>query len=280
MGIKLGKAAKRAAPLLLPVFLAACGGGIPDMRAGFNVDYPVTGAVTPPAEVPESGLYQEFDPIAAAIQQAQVEQAVAGALETPVYSGPDFSVVSDDIDVPQRVNYTGAEPAGTILLDDQYNNLYLIEAGGTAIQYPIAMGREGHEMPDVQYVITHQREWPSWTPTPSMNNPGRTVPGGANNPLGAHALYLAELHPDGSTESTYYRIHGNNDASSIGQDASSGCVRMHNQQVQDLASRLDLDDGVQNLVRLASAQDLRHFSRITTPRAAVSVAPYRPPRNG
>ena len=160
MGIKIGKAAKRVAPLLLPAFLAACG-GMPDMRGGFNVDYPVTGAVTPPAEVPESGLNQEFDPIAAAIQQAQVEQAVAGALGTPAYNGPDFSVVSDDINVPQRVYYTGPEPAGSILLDDQYNNLYLIENNGTAIQYPIAMGREGHEMPNVQYVITHQREWPS-----------------------------------------------------------------------------------------------------------------------
>lgn len=280
MGIKLGKAAKQVAPLLLPAFLAACGGGMPDMRPGFNVDYPVTGTVTPPAEVPESGLSQQFDPIAAAIQQAQVEEAVSGALSAPIYSGPDFSVVSDDIDTPQRVNYTGAEPAGSILLDDQYNNLYLIEEGGTAIQYPIAMGKEGHEMPDVQYVITHQRAWPSWTPTPSMNNAGQTVPGGEGNPLGAHALYLAELLPDGTLRPTYLRIHGNNDARSIGQDVSSGCVRMHNQQVQDLASRLNLDDGVQNLVRLATAQDLRHFSRITTARAAVSVAPYRPPRNG
>lgn len=284
MGIKLGHMAKKAAPALIPAFLAACSGpgmDMPDLRGGsFNTDrYAHNVAPTPPTSVADNGITATFDPIAAAIRQAEINTAVAGALESSPYAnGPDFSVVSDTAITMQRVNYTGAEPAGTVLIDDSYNKLYLIEEDGTAIQYPVAMGREGHEMPNVQYVITHGREWPSWTPTPTMHNAGQTVPGGPNNPLGARALYLAELHPDGSTEATYYRIHGTNAPDSIGTDASGGCVRMRNEDVSDIFARINRDDGIPNLVRLATPQDLGHFSRIPTARAQVAhrATPGRP----
>jgi len=55
------------------------------------------------------------------------------------------------------------------------------------------------------------------------------VPGGPNNPLGARALYL------GRTE---YRIHGTNAPKSIGEFASSGCIRMLNEHVIDLYDRV------------------------------------------
>ena len=51
--------------------------------------------------------------------------------------------------------------------------------------------------------------------------------GGINNPLGAKALYLGN---------SLYRIHGTNDAKSIGYAASSGCFRMMNQHVMHLAT--------------------------------------------
>ena len=44
--------------------------------------------------------------------------------------------------------------------------------------------------------------------------------GGIRNPLGAKSLYLG---------TTLYRIHGTNDAKSIGLAASSGCFRMMNE---------------------------------------------------
>jgi lipoprotein-anchoring transpeptidase ErfK/SrfK len=50
--------------------------------------------------------------------------------------------------------------------------------------------------------------------------------GGINNPLGAKAIYLGN---------SLYRIHGTNDSSSIGTEASSGCIRMHNGHVVHLA---------------------------------------------
>ena len=62
---------------------------------------------------------------------------------------------------------------------------------------------------------------------------GRILPtfmeGGIENPLGARALYLG---------STIYRIHGTNQAWSIGKAVSSGCIRMRNEDVMDLYDRV------------------------------------------
>jgi lipoprotein-anchoring transpeptidase ErfK/SrfK len=51
--------------------------------------------------------------------------------------------------------------------------------------------------------------------------------------LGARALYLFKDGKD-----TLYRIHGTNEPQSIGKAVSSGCIRMLNQDVMDLYSRV------------------------------------------
>ena len=58
-------------------------------------------------------------------------------------------------------------------------------------------------------------------------------PGGPTNPLGARAIYLTSGGKDYG-----YRIHGTPDWQSIGSNASSGCIRMINQDVIDLYGRL------------------------------------------
>ena len=57
--------------------------------------------------------------------------------------------------------------------------------------------------------------------------------GGADNPLGARALYLFRDGHD-----TLYRIHGTNEPETIGHAVSSGCIRMMNQDVIDLYRRV------------------------------------------
>ena len=57
----------------------------------------------------------------------------------------------------------------------------------------------------------------------------RYMAGGPENPLGARALYLG---------STLYRIHGSNEPWTIGSQASSGCIRMRNDDVTDLYDRV------------------------------------------
>jgi hypothetical protein len=58
-------------------------------------------------------------------------------------------------------------------------------------------------------------------------------PGGPENPLGARALYLTTNGVDYG-----YRIHGTPEWFSIGKNASSGCIRMINQDVIDLYERV------------------------------------------
>ena len=53
-----------------------------------------------------------------------------------------------------------------------------------------------------------------------------------DNPLGARALYIFK---DG--QDTFYRLHGTQDAASIGRAVSSGCVRLINQDIIDLYDR-------------------------------------------
>jgi hypothetical protein len=53
--------------------------------------------------------------------------------------------------------------------------------------------------------------------------------GGETNPLGARALYLGK---------TVYRIHGTNQPSTIGTFVSSGCIRLTNEDVMDLFTRV------------------------------------------
>ena len=57
--------------------------------------------------------------------------------------------------------------------------------------------------------------------------------GGIGNPLGARALYLFKDGKD-----TLFRIHGTNEPNTIGHAVSSGCIRMMNQDVIDLYSRV------------------------------------------
>jgi lipoprotein-anchoring transpeptidase ErfK/SrfK len=61
----------------------------------------------------------------------------------------------------------------------------------------------------------------------------KTMPGGLKNPLGARAMYLYNSHGD-----TMYRIHGTNEPDTIGQAVSSGCIRVLNEDIVDLYSRV------------------------------------------
>ncbi len=127
-------------------------------------------------------------------------------------------------------------PEGTLVIDTPKRVLYLIGEQGLARRYPIAVGKEGYQF-EGQAEVGRKVKWPLWYPNPDMRkkdpNLHDVVKGGAKNPLGARAIYLY----DGGRD-TLYRIHGNNDPRSIGHQASSGCIRMYNEDVIDLYNRV------------------------------------------
>jgi lipoprotein-anchoring transpeptidase ErfK/SrfK len=123
---------------------------------------------------------------------------------------------------------------GTIVISTEERRLYYVTQRGEAIQYAVGVGRPGFEWSGTR-TVTMKREWPDWRPPAQMlkRRPDlpRHIAGGVDNPLGARALYLG---------GSLYRIHGSNEPETIGQAVSSGCIRMTNEDVIDLYSRVRL----------------------------------------
>lgn len=141
--------------------------------------------------------------------------------------------------LPQTVDYSGRERAGTIVIDVANRFLYHVEEGGSARRYGIGVGRDGFRWAGAA-IVGRKAEWPTWTPPPAMirRQPelrewAGGMPGGEDNPLGARALYLYRGGRD-----TLYRIHGTNAPWTIGQAMSSGCIRMVNEHVEELYTRV------------------------------------------
>lgn len=132
----------------------------------------------------------------------------------------------------QDVRFDGPEPPGTLVIDPKNRFLYNVTGPGRAVRYGIAVGREGAAWHGTAEV-GRKAKWPTWTPTANMRQRNPKLPvqmkGGPENPLGARALYL---YKDG--RDTLYRIHGTNEPWSIGKAASSGCIRMLNEDVFEL----------------------------------------------
>jgi lipoprotein-anchoring transpeptidase ErfK/SrfK len=139
----------------------------------------------------------------------------------------------------QVVKFRTAEQPGTIIIDGNQHFLYLVQPGQQAIRYGIGVGKDGFGWAGIVRV-GRTAEWPTWTPPAEMvaRDPNARpwangMPGGPNNPLGARALYLYEGGQD-----TIYRIHGTPEPWTIGLDVSSGCIRMNNDDITDLYSRV------------------------------------------
>lgn len=141
----------------------------------------------------------------------------------------------------QIVTYYTKEKPGTVIVNTRKRFLYYVLPGNKAVRYGIGVGRAGFAWEGEAY-IAWKRPWPRWTPPAEMvarqpslaryAEDGQRP--GLKNPLGARALYLFDK--DGND--TLYRLHGTPEWKSIGTAASSGCIRLMNQDIIDLYSRV------------------------------------------
>ncbi|ARQ01813.1 L,D-transpeptidase [Pseudorhodoplanes sinuspersici] len=174
--------------------------------------------------------------------------AMYAAIDTEPFPVPavDLSRV-DPVFLRQEVAYATQEHPGTIVVDPNQRYAYLVLPRGRALRYGVGVGREEGFNFQGEAIIARKAEWPRWTPTPNMirREPERYGPyaggleGGADNPLGARALYL---YRDG--RDTLYRLHGTNEPWTIGTTVSSGCVRLLNQDIIDLYRRVPVNTKV------------------------------------
>jgi len=206
---------------------------------------------------------------------ANVQQQVDSILEqqrTDLPMDPQF--------LPTEVLYQGKEPAGTIIIDTPNTYLYLVLGSGKALRYGIGVGREGFTWSGTER-ISMMKEWPDWFPPSEMigRQPylPRMMAGGPGNPLGARALYLGK---------TVYRIHGTNQPSTIGQFVSSGCIRLLNDDIEDLYSRVQVGTRVivlpgkapETVANVGANSDRMNPIAPSRPGTTVSSSPLPPAR--
>ncbi len=210
--------------------------------------------------------------------QAQFAPQAANPSATD-YARDDAMIGDENAELPPRlqrqvVNYATREAPGTVVVDTPHTFLYYVLGNGKAIRYGIGVGREGFTWSGVKHVA-RKNEWPDWYPPAEMikRQPylPRMMAGGPGNPLGARAMYI------GGTE---YRIHGTNDPTTIGKHVSSGCIRLTNDNVMDLFSRVQIGAKVVVLpqagapTREARSEPRREASVETTAMSADGMSAY------
>jgi lipoprotein-anchoring transpeptidase ErfK/SrfK len=108
--------------------------------------------------------------------------------------------------------------------------LALIEDGRVVKIYPTAVGADATPSPAGSFTIVHR------IPNPAWYGAGKAIPAGRNNPLGTRWLGLSRKS---------YGIHGTNAPASIGRNASHGCIRMRNRDVEELFEMVAVGDVVE-----------------------------------
>jgi lipoprotein-anchoring transpeptidase ErfK/SrfK len=221
---------------------------------------------------------------APAIFSSEASAQILGYASAPQSAFPSPGVTLTDEGnadarvIPERlrravVAFDTREAPGTVIVDTGNTALYYVLGQGRAVRYGVGVGREGFTWAGVQ-TISRKAEWPDWHPPAEMiaRQPylPRFMAGGPGNPLGARAIYLG---------SSAYRIHGTNDPSTIGKFVSSGCIRLTNEDVADLFSRVDI--GTKVVVLPKNSPHLQAKGTITVRPTALQLRPFvTPPPSG
>jgi lipoprotein-anchoring transpeptidase ErfK/SrfK len=178
----------------------------------------------------------------ASVETSEIVTESYGKLTDAGYSLPAIPIERVDKKFRRQVvDYPTDKKSGTIVVDTRARFLYYIMGNGKAIRYGIGVGKQGFSWKGEAYVAWKQ-EWPTWHPPAEMADRKPEVAKyvekgmepGITNPLGARAMYLF----DDKGHDTMFRLHGSPEWASIGTAASSGCIRLMNQDVIDLYSRV------------------------------------------
>jgi len=108
--------------------------------------------------------------------------------------------------------------------------LAVLESGNVVKIFPTAVGAPKSPSPAGSYKIVER------IPDPTWYGHGQIVPPGKNNPVGTRWIGLSAKG---------YGIHGTNNPASIGHNASHGCIRMRNKDVEQLFEMVKVGDPVE-----------------------------------
>jgi len=137
----------------------------------------------------------------------------------------------------QVVFYRTTVVPGSIVVDRENRFLYLIDANNSARRYGIGIAQECLKGGSLSRVM-NKLEWPDWRPSGASTKDADALLAAAGRPgslLGARALLL---------DKPGLLIHGTNSPKTIGHLVASGCIRLVNDDVEDLYRRVSVETRV------------------------------------
>ena len=175
-----------------------------------------------------------YHPAVVRVSKETWRTVVAASLAASLMAGATGAATAREM-----VGFNAAAEPGTIIVRTAQRRLYLVVEKGTAIRYPVAVGKSGKQWYG-RVLVDGKHLNPAWVPPPEVkaDNPKLPdiIPGGdPRNPMGVAAITLS---------GDKYAIHGTNRPDSIGRRASYGCFRMRNEDVTDLFQRVSVGTAV------------------------------------
>ncbi|MBR1193943.1 L,D-transpeptidase [Bradyrhizobium sp. AUGA SZCCT0160] len=137
----------------------------------------------------------------------------------------------------QVVFYRTTVVPGSIVIDRENRFLYLIDSNNSARRYGIGIAQECLKGGSF-FHVTNKLEWPDWRSSAQNARDADALAASAGrpgSPLGARALLL---------DKPGLLIHGTNSPKTIGHLVASGCIRLVNDDVEDLYRRVSLETRV------------------------------------
>src|SRR5262249_6514981 len=125
----------------------------------------------------------------------------------------------------------------SIVIDRENRFLYLIDSNNSARRYGIGVAQECLKGGSF-FRVTNKMEWPDWKTKDANTKEADALlasVGHPGSPLRARALLL---------DKPRLLIHGTNSPETIGHLVASGCIRLVNDDVEDLYRRVSLDTRV------------------------------------
>lgn len=136
--------------------------------------------------------------------------------------------------------------------------------------FPVASGRLPEYTPEGNWEVVVKLVYPSWRHPEG----GPLIPGGVpENPLGPRWLGLNARGTGGSS----YGVHGNNNPYSIGTHASSGCIRMYNDDILWLYDRVPLGTEVAIINSNENLDEWKSIASVTINGSELEFEPHLGP---
>ena len=148
---------------------------------------------------------------------------------------PDSPPVNAVLIVPTQYILPLELKKNTIVINLAEMRLYYQPKDGNKIYiFPVGIGKEGWETPTCEITIIRKVKDPKWVVPESIykfreaigDKIEKIMPPGPDNPMGKYALILS------GTE--LLRIHGTNLPAGVGRRSSAGCIRLYENDIEQL----------------------------------------------